>query len=380
MEYRVISADTHLDLTWLPGDMFVESAPAELKSQMPYTVDTDNGRRWIVEGEDIARAGGFIAYVPGHSKHMDRMAEVGFYDGVADGVYNPAVAELRVKDQDLDGVDAEVIYGILGIAGGGFSGPGFRNPDVTTAIYDAYNEWVSEFVKAEPGRLGALACVISHDPQVAARQLRRAAETGLRGAEINVAKMSSPMYQKEWDVLWAAADECNMPISFHTLGIPTRTPEGDSAGEYAVAYDGLRECLFQLSGAEFLVSAVYSGACMRYPNFRFVLGECGIGWIPYVIERMDAEYEDRYHPIGLEMEPTAYWRRQGSSTFQNEYVSQDQVERIGVDSIMWGSDYPHRDGVFPDSQKVINDGMGHLDDVVTRKIVCENAARLYNFN
>ena len=75
------------------------------------------------------------------------------------------------------------------------------------------------------------------------------------------------MYQKEWDVLWATADECDMPISFHTLGIPTRTPEGESKSEYAVAYDGIRECLFQLSGAEFLVSAVYSGACMRYPNF-----------------------------------------------------------------------------------------------------------------
>ena len=143
---------------------------------------------------------------------------------------------------------------------------------------------------------------------------------------------------------------------------------------------GLRECLFQLSGAEFLVSAVFSGACMRYPNFQFVLGECGIGWIPYVIERMDAEYEDRYHPIGLEMAPTAYWRRQGFSTFQNEYVSQDQVDRIGAESIMWGSDYPHRDGVFPDSRKVITEGMGHLDDAVTQQIVCGNAARLYNFN
>ena len=380
MEYKVISADTHLDLTWLPGDMFVEAAPEHLKSQMPYITDTDSGKRWIVEEEDIARAGGFIGYTPGHSKHMDRMAEVGFYDGVGEGVYHPAIADLRVKDQDIDGVDAEIIYGILGIAGGGFSGPGFRNPDVTTAIYDIYNEWVSEFVKANPGRLGALGCVISHDPQVASKQLRKAAEMGLKGAEINVAKMSAPMYQKEWDVLWAVADECDMPISFHTLGIPTRKPEGESADEYDVAYDGVRECLFQLSGAEFLVSAVYSGACMRYPSFQFVLGECGIGWIPYVIERMDAEYEDRYHPIGLEMAPTAYWRRQGFSTFQNEYVSQDQVDRIGAECIMWGSDYPHRDGVFPDSRKVISEGMGHLDDAVVNQIVCGNAARLYNFN
>ena len=124
MEYNVISADTHLDLTWLPGDMFVEAAPEHLKSQMPYTTDAGKEKRWIVEEEDIARAGGFIGYTPGHSKHMDRMAEVGFYDGVGQGVYHPAIADLRVKDQDIDGVDAEVIYGILGIAGGGFLGAG----------------------------------------------------------------------------------------------------------------------------------------------------------------------------------------------------------------------------------------------------------------
>ena len=80
-----------------------------------------------------------------------------------------------------------------------------------------------------------MACVISHDPEVAAKQLRRAAELGLKGAEINIAKMSSPMYQKDWDVLWAVAGECDMPISLSTLlGIPTRTPEGESASDYAV--------------------------------------------------------------------------------------------------------------------------------------------------
>ena len=128
MEYKVISADTHLDLTWLPGDMFVDSAPEHLKSQMPYTTETPEGKRWIVEEEDIARAGGFIGYSPGHSKHMDRMAEVGFYDGVEEGVYHPAIADLRVKDQDIDGVDAEVIYGILGVAGGRLLGAGVPEP------------------------------------------------------------------------------------------------------------------------------------------------------------------------------------------------------------------------------------------------------------
>ena len=71
----------------------------------------------------------------------------GFFDGQEDGIYHPSDPELRIKDQDIDGVDAEVVYGILGIGGGGFSGPGFRNFEVTTAIYDVYNEWVANLFR-----------------------------------------------------------------------------------------------------------------------------------------------------------------------------------------------------------------------------------------
>ena len=380
MDYTVISADTHLDLTWLPGDMFMQAAPDGIKDKMPHVRETDKGKRWIIEGEDIARAGGFSEYVPGQYHHLDRMAEAGFYSGVQEGIYRPAVAELRIEDQDRDQVNAEVIYGILGIAGGGFSGPGFKDPKVTTAIYDVYNEWIADFVKAHPQRLGGLACVVSHDPQIAARQVRRAAEIGLKGAEINVGKATKPIYHRDWDPLWAAAAECHMPISFHTLGLNYREPDPSELKDYRYIDLGLQFILFQLSGAEFVVSITLSGACERHPDFRFVLGECGIGWLPYVLERTDVEYDDRLFHLGLKLKPTEYWRRQGYSTFQQEYVSMDEIDRIGVDNIMWGSDYPHPDGVYPDSQKAIQEGMGHLPEDVRRKIVCDNAARLYSFN
>ena len=128
------------------------------------------------------------------------------------------------------------------------------------------------------------------------------------------------------------------------------------------------------------MSVLLSGACEKYPGFNFVLGECGIGWLPYVLERTDNEYRDHLFHIGLPHAPSDYWRRQGYSTFQEEFVSLDEVERIGVNNIMWGSDYPHQDGDFPDSRKTIQEGLGHLPEEVVRKIVCENAARVYKFN
>ena len=331
MDYKVVSADNHLDLTWRPGDMFTNAAPERLRAKMPYVKETDAGKRWIVEEEDIARAGGFLAYVPGHSKHMDRMAEVGFYDEVDQGIYHPVVADLRIKDQGIDGVDAEVIYGVLGLAGGlGFDDPdeigmgggdspgagyGISDPEVSTAAYDVYNDWLGDFCKTNPDRFVGLACLSGHDPQKAASQLRHAAEIGLRGAELNVSAVEEPIYHDNWDVLWAAADECNMSISFHTTGLSPRVPKKSDREKYQMTYNAINLTQFQLSGAEFLSSISFSGACARFPNFKFVLGECGIGWIPYILHLMDEEYEKQFFHLELGSNPSEFWRRQGFSPF-----------------------------------------------------------------
>ena len=238
MSYEIISADTHLDITWLPGDMFVEGAPTDMKSRMPRIKDTDAGPRWMVEDTDVAGVGGggltgnFSKYVRGQSKLLDKMDDVGFFSGIDEGVYHPSSVELRVKDQDIDGIDAEVMYGILAIGGGAFSIPGFQDPAVLATVYDVYNAWVGDFVKANPQRLGALGCLSVHDPQDAARQLRLAAESGLRGAEINVKKMTKPMYHGAWNPLWEASQELGMPVSFHALGLELRGPDPEDGAEY----------------------------------------------------------------------------------------------------------------------------------------------------
>ncbi len=96
---------------------------------------------------------------------------------------------------------------------------------------------------------------------------------------------------------------------------------------------------------------------------------------------MDLEYEDRLHRhLKLALKPSDYWYRQGYTTFQAETSGPRMVEMIGEDNILWGSDYPHPDGVGPDSRETIQQHMGHLDEKARSKIICENAAALYRFN
>ena len=111
----------------------------------------------------------------------------GFFSDADAGKFHPSTPELRLKDQDADGIKAEVIYGILGVSTG-FSDAegGLSSPEALTCVYDIYNEWAADFCKAAPDRLAALACISSHSPSIAAAQLKRAADLGLKGAEMNV--------------------------------------------------------------------------------------------------------------------------------------------------------------------------------------------------
>ena len=386
MAERVISADTHMDLVWLPEDLFVSNAPDALKSQMPRVVETEHGKRWEAQGTIFgyvaagALTGSYDKYQPGQSKRLDRMEEMGFFSDADAGRFHPSTPELRLKDQDADGIEAEVIYGILGVSTG-FSdaGGGLSGPEALTCVYDIYNEWAAGFCKANPERLAALACISSHSPSAASAQLRRAAELGLKGAEMNVSSASSPIYQEEWNELWETAGECNMPISFHTVGLNYRQPESGADERHEMISLGLMYTLFQLSGPEFMASVLLSGACDKYPNFKFVLGECGIGWLPYVLHRIDVEYEDRLFPLGLSTVPSELWNRHGYSTFQDEPLSADVIETVGTENVLWGSDYPHPDSVWPDSRETIERNLGKLDAEMRHKLVYENAGKLYGF-
>ena len=390
---KVISGDCHIDIPWLPADLFLSNAPAHLKERMPHVVETSEGKQWVADGTLLGWVAGagltglWDPYIPGESRHSDRMEEFGFFSDGLKGLFHPTTPELRIKDQDLDGVSGEVIYGILGLAGGfeGFTDEeaepveGLTDPEVAATAYGIYNDWVADFCKTNPNRFVALACLSTHDPSKAAMQLRRAAEIGLRGAEMNVSSAVEPIYHRDWDVLWAASHETGLPISFHTTGINARQPKKPDRETYKWVTNGVNYSTGQLSGAEFLSSIIFSGACDRFPNFKFVLGECGIAWIPYMLHRMDEEYDRQLFHLNLSLKPSEFWRRQGYSTFQHEYLTNEIVSMVGEDNIMWGSDYPHPDSVWPDSRQVIDRNLDHLDDRLLRKIVCDNTTKLYGF-
>src|SRR5437868_14940757 len=119
MKSDVISADCHIDLIWLPPDLFTANAGAAFRDRMPYVTEGPRGREWVTKngasfGLDAGMGSAGRLYEPGKIHRSDRMASTGLYDDAQKQTRRLTDPDLRLQDQDRDGVQAEVLYGILG--------------------------------------------------------------------------------------------------------------------------------------------------------------------------------------------------------------------------------------------------------------------------
>src|SRR6266704_4900570 len=376
MHYKRISADCHLDMPCMPPELFVENARAELKERMPYVEDGPDGRHWVAKnGADFGLVNGVgpggAKHVPGQNVRVDIMAEHGLYSDAKKGKFRCRDPHLRLKDMEEDGVDAEVIYGVLGTASK------LNDQEASNEVLRIYNDWLKEFCSHYPDRHIGLACLPYGDIEAAVAEVHRVAKLGFKGIELSCSWDMEPMWHPLWEPLWEAINEVGVPLHFHTF--PSVSPK--LREQYtgltlrALSYSSL--CLFQMTLGNILTALMGRAVFERYPNMRIAFGESGIGWIPYVIDRMDFEYEDQYKDLPLKLKPSEYWRRQCKATFQYDRVGTKLIDEMGVETLMWGSDYPHPDGVWPESGKYITEQFADLPPDVTRKMTCENAGKFY---
>jgi predicted TIM-barrel fold metal-dependent hydrolase len=301
------------------------------------------------------------------------MAETGLYEDGKRGIRRLTDPDLRLRDQDRDGVQAEVLYGILGATGR------MRDPEAAAEVMRIYNEWLAAFCERHPDRYAGLASIPNHAVDAAVAEARRVIKRGaVRGLDLANSLDIAPVWDPRWRPLWEVANEARLPVHFHTIGGPRPdVSQFDPIVQRAVA--AIHISSFQLHMATTLMSLIFAGVLEGCPDLKVVIGEAGIGWIPYVLDHMDLEWEDQFKDLTLTMRPSDYWRRQCKATYQTDRIGIKLLDEIGDENIMWGSDFPHPDGVWPDSKEVIQRELGHLPAPVRRKIVCDNAARFYGF-
>ena len=359
-DQKLISADDHMDLYVLPKELWQERLPAGLRDRGPRVVETDDGEWWQAEGRTFTPYG---RKTPG----LLSAGEFGF---------RPSDPEQRLGDMDRDGVYSHVIYPPTSTA------LQLQDGELKVECLRAYNDWAAEFNRFDPNRLIALPDIPSHDPAVAAQELTRCIEQGHRGAIIsNVGDCNrrgvDPIFEESWERFWDIAQEASLPIHVHLgPGLHSLKTQRNSWRHPAMV------AVVPMQLDEIVCGMCFSGTLEKRPGVKFVLGEAGLGWIPYVLERMDHElhkYGDTCKDYKPQMLPSEIFRRQVLVTYEDEQFGLECLPRIGFDSVMWASDYPHGDSTWPESRKAIAESplMQFGEDAV-RKIVYENAARVYN--
>jgi predicted TIM-barrel fold metal-dependent hydrolase len=360
---RVLSADSHVVE---PADVWTSRIDARYRDRAPHVVKEANGIKgdfFVCEGLQPFSVSGFAVAGVDPREYSDKMAKG--YPGVRPGSWDPVQ---RVKDQEIDGVQGEVLYTSLGMFLYGIEDGGLR-----AASFRAYNDWLAEFCRHDPRRFAGIALIPMDDVQEAVREVRRCADLGLKGGLIWGIPPEDRTYDNPvWDPLWAAAQDTAVPLSLHILTGRKGSGIGSSVMK---SYPSLPHAIERS-----LSDLLFGGVLERFPRLRIVSAENDIGWIGHYLQRMDHAYEKyRYleKTTAIPEPPSFYFRRQVHATFQDDRIGVLTREYAGVDNLMWASDFPHSDSTWPRSKEVIARDFAGVPESETQKIIADNCAALY---
>jgi predicted TIM-barrel fold metal-dependent hydrolase len=369
MRERIMSADSHVNP---PKDLWIRDVPAKFKDRAPRVESTDMGDFWIVDSQ----ISGAIGLDSSAGRKPEEFKAYGLtYKDMRAGAYDP---KARLEDMDLDGVDAEVLY---------FGGPVTQyaaDPELRRYVVQRYNDWMLELSQAAPSRLIGLAHVPVVDLDEGIAELKRIAKMGLRGFHVDPfpdERGGKPLWDSAYEPFWSTVEETGLPMSFHIVG-----PRKANVSEvFQNPTPGVKEtfiAIAPISICEVVSTLTFTGILERHPKLHYVLVECGIGWIPYFLERMDQTFnKHRFWTKSVITEkPSLYWYRQGHATFIQDLAGVAERHRAGLRNIMWSTDYPHSDSTWPKSREALAE---HFKDVPADErtlIAGGNCADLYGLN
>ena len=372
-EYEIISADSHFAE---PPNMWVERIDKKFRDRAPRVVRGVDGREGeflVCEGIDpVPVAGLFGAGVP--AEDLPERVRKGF-EAAPPSVWDPAA---RIKDQDRDGVKAEVIYTSMGM-------PlyGLDDAELRAACFRAYNDWAVEYCSHNPKRLIPLALITLEEIEAATQELKRIAKKGMRGAMIWAeAPDDRPYLHPDYDPFWTAAQELDLPLSLHVL-----TSRKGTGMDFFKSNVALNAATLHHEVERSIAVFTLGGVLERFPELKIISAENDVAWMAYFMWRLDLVHQEQQKrpwwrmgalaSVKLTMTPSEYIKRQVYATFINEPVFLDGLHRYGVDNAMWSSDYPHTAAVWPHSQQFIKETFSGLPEEDRRKIVHDTAARVY---
>ena len=367
----VLSSDSHV---FEPPDLWTIRIDAAYRDRAPRMQRVDGVDQLVIEDGRFLSGIGLISNAGARFEAPETISGSGRFEDVHKGGYDP---DQHLRDMRLDGIAGEVLYPSQGLFY--FKVP---DPGLTSAIFRAYNDWLAEFCSADPARLKGIAMVNLDDVAEGVRELERAARLGFAGAMIAEYPLEDRRYdQPEYEPLWAAAEALEMPLSLHTA--TRRQGKIRGAGERTLR-DASSRSTKAFYPAMSLCDMIFSGVFERHPRLTLAIVEFELSWAPHILASMDYTYRERHeeaiHRFKGDMKPSDFFHRNVVLSFQEDAVGIRLRDTIGVDNMMWGSDYPHSESTFPRSREILAEILAGVPEDERARIVGGNTARVYRFD
>jgi predicted TIM-barrel fold metal-dependent hydrolase len=362
---RIISVDDHVIEH---ATVWQDRLPDRYRERGPKVVPEDGIPIWWYDDRRYQPLG--LDAVAGDDPTQFKLTPKAF-EAMRPGCYDPGA---RLADMDTDGVFASLSFPQFPR----FAGQTFLEADdkeLALLCVRAWNDFmVDEWAACDPQRLVPMAIVPMWDPVLCAEEIRRTTARGARAITFseNPAALGLPSFwSHHWDPMLDALEETDTPMCLH-IGSSSRpiVPHEDAPIPVVISLLGL---LSMAALSDLLFSPIFS----RHPRLKVMLSECGIGWVPYMLERLDQVWtKQRHHSAVNEQRPSECFRDHVWTCFIDDEAGIELRHRIGVDHILYEVDYPHSDTSWPNSRKLLAESLADVPDDEARLIAGENAARL----
>jgi predicted TIM-barrel fold metal-dependent hydrolase len=375
---KIIDCDTHFTE---PPDLWTANAPAGLKDKMPYVKRINGADQWFVGDKNFGSIGGNVI-AKDRNKLLGRIAFQN-YDQITPGSYD--VAE-RLKDMDAMGVWGQICFQNGGVTQAG-SLVALNDEPLAIAITQIFNDACANRMHASGGRINGMGTLPYWDKQIMNKEMRRIVDLGVKGIVLpdRPERLSEGYLGKDgqvspfWEEVFDTCNATGIPLNFHL----NASLDANSAIWDNLGFDQrlpIHALLHHIGCAATMSNFMVSGILDKYPKLKIGLIESGAGWVPFWLEAMEHQLDEfrTAENRGLKLRPKEYFKRHFWVSFWFEtYAPTKMLDEIGIDRLMFETDFPHPTSLYPGVQEKLVKTLGGYDYETRRRVLERNAAELY---
>jgi uncharacterized protein len=378
---KIIDCDTHFTE---PPDLFTRNAPASIKDKLPRVVRIDGADRWFVGDRDFGSIGGNVI-AKDRNKLLGKLAYT-TYDEIHPGSY---LVKPRLQEMDEMGIWAQICFQNGGLTQAG-SLVALGDTELAMTIIRMFNDACADRMRESGNRIMCMGTLPYWDKDLMLAEMRRILDLGIKGVVLpdRPERISSGYVGEDgkvspfWEEFFDICNATGTPLNFHI---------NSSLDTNSAVWDNLKftqrlpitAMLHTLGVCATMSNFMVSGILDKYEDLKIGLIESGIGWVPFVLEMLEHQFDEMrtVEDHGLQKRPKEYFAKNFWVSFWFEqFAPEHMLHEIGIDRVMFETDFPHPTSLYPGVQEKLVEQLGGYDFESRKRILERNAAELYNLD